>query len=153
FARRLRRWNRLRTAERADLKIAMVLYCFPPNKGNIGTAADLDVFPSVWDTLKKLQDDGYHVDLPASPVELRERLLGGNSETFGATTNVVHRVSVDEYRRLSPYVDEVETDWGPAPGGINSFAGDLLVQGITLGNIFIGVQPTFGYEGDPMRLM
>src|SRR5262249_50674419 len=25
--------------------------------------------------------------------------------------------------------------------------------GITLGNLFIGVQPTFGYEGDPMRLM
>ena len=153
FARRLRRWNRLRTVERADLKIAMVLYCFPPNKGNIGTAADLDVFPSVWDTLKRLQDDGYHVELPASAVELRQRFLGGNSETFGATTNVVYRVSVDEFRRLSPYIDEVEADWGPAPGAINSFAGDLLIQGINLGNVFIGVQPTFGYEGDPMRLM
>jgi magnesium chelatase subunit H len=29
----------------------------------------------------------------------------------------------------------------------------LLIQGLTLGNIFIGVQPTFGFEGDPMRLM
>src|SRR4029079_348463 len=33
------------------------------------------------------------------------------------------------------------------------FADDLLIQGVSLGNIFIGVQPTFGYEGDPMRLM
>ena len=29
----------------------------------------------------------------------------------------------------------------------------LLIQGITLGNVFIGLQPTFGYEGDPMRLL
>jgi magnesium chelatase subunit H len=62
-------------------------------------------------------------------------------------------MSVDEYRRLCPYVEEIEEDWGSAPGAINSFGGDLLIQGITLGNVFVGVQPTFGYEGDPMRLL
>jgi magnesium chelatase subunit H len=153
LARRLRRWNRLQTAPRNELKIALVLFCFPPNKGNIGTAADLDVFPSVWGTLNKLEDDGYNVELPASADELRERLLGGNSERLGATVNVAYRMSREEYRRLCPYVDEVEREWGRAPGQINSFGSDLLIQGITLGNIFIGVQPTFGYEGDPMRLM
>jgi magnesium chelatase subunit H len=153
FARRLRRWNRLRTAPREDLKLALVLYCFPPNKGNIGTAADLDVFPSVWDTLVKLQSDGYQVNLPANPDQLRELMLGGNSERYAATTNVAYSLKVDEYRRICPYVDEVEKDWGPTPGRINSFGGQLLIQGITLGNVFIGVQPTFGYEGDPMRLM
>ena len=60
---------------------------------------------------------------------------------------------VDEYRRLCPYVDEIEGDWGAAPGAINSFGDELLIQGLQLGNVFIGVQPTFGYEGDPMRLM
>ena len=153
FARRLRRLNHLRTAPRENLKIALVLYCFPPNKGNIGTAADLDVFPSVWDTLERLKRDGYSVELPASPEQLREMLLAGNSESFAATTNVAHRLGVDEYRMVCPYVDQVEVDWGPAPGAINSFGGHLLIQGITLGNIFVGVQPTFGYEGDPMRLM
>ena len=58
LARRLRRWNRLRTASRAELKLALTLFCFPPNKGNIGTAADLDVFPGLWDTLKTLQSEG-----------------------------------------------------------------------------------------------
>jgi hypothetical protein len=37
-----------------DVKLAIVLFCFPPNKGNIGTAADLDVFPGVFDVLKRL---------------------------------------------------------------------------------------------------
>jgi len=153
FARRLRRWNALRTAPRDRLKLAIVLFCFPPNKGNIGTAADLDVFPGVFDVLRRLRDEGYDVEIPASADALRERLLGGNSERFGAPANVSYRMSVQEYRRLCPYVREVENDWGTAPGSINSFGRDLLIQGITLGNIFIGVQPTFGFEGDPMRLM
>jgi magnesium chelatase subunit H len=153
FARRLRRWNRLGTAPREELKLALVLYCFPPNKGNIGTAADLDVFPSVWDTLAKLKADGYSVELPASPEVLRDLLLGGNSERFGTTMNVAHRLTVDEYRRCCSYVDEIESEWGPAPGRNNTFGGDLLIHGVTLGNVFAGVQPTFGYEGDPMRLM
>jgi magnesium chelatase subunit H len=153
FARRLRRWNRLRTAPRNELKLALTLFCFPPNKGNIGTAADLDVFPGLWETLKRLKSEGYNVELPDSGDALREMLIGGNAESFATTANVAYRMNVDEYRRLCPYVDEVEADWGAAPGGVNSFAGELLIQGLQLGNIFIGVQPTFGYEGDPMRLM
>ncbi|HLN97128.1 MAG TPA: cobaltochelatase subunit CobN [Pyrinomonadaceae bacterium] len=153
FARRLRRWNRLRTAARSDLRLALTVFCFPPNKGNIGTAADLDVFPSVWDTLGKLQSEGYQVEPPASADALRGLLIGGNSERFAANSNVAYRMSVAEYRRLCPYVDEVEKEWGPAPGRVNSFDGELLIHGVQLGSVFIGVQPTFGYEGDPMRLM
>lgn len=153
FARRLKRWNRLRTAPRNELKLALTLFCFPPNKGNIGTAADLDVFPGLWDTLKQLKAEGYKVEVPASANLLRDMLIGGNAESFAATANVAYRMSVPEYRRLCPYVDEVENDWGVAPGRVNSFGDELVIQGIQLGKIFIGVQPTFGYEGDPMRLM
>merc|ERR1712054_658463 len=46
-----------------------------------------------------------------------------------------------------------EENWGPAPGHLNTDGKDLLVYGKKLGNIFIGVQPSFGYEGDPMRLL
>src|SRR5947209_1336366 len=153
LARRLKRWNRLQTARREELRLAMLVFCFPPNKGNIGTAADLDVFPSVWEMLRRLRSDGYGVEVPESADELREMLLGGNSEKFGATANVAYRMSVDEYMRLCPYVEEIEAEWGRAPGAINSFGGDLLIQGIKLGQVFLGVQPTFGYEGDPLRLL
>ncbi|HEU4836941.1 MAG TPA: cobaltochelatase subunit CobN [Pyrinomonadaceae bacterium] len=143
LARRLKRWHTLQTAPRKDVKLAIVLFCFPPNKGNIGTAADLDVFPGVFDVLTRLQGEGYRVDVPDSADELRERL----------NDNVSYRMNVQEYRRLCPYVREVERDWGTAPGGINTFGKELLIQGLELGNVFIGVQPTFGFEGDPMRLM
>ena len=153
FARRLKRWNNLRTAARENVKLGVVLFCFPPNKGNIGTAADLDVFPGVWDLLKRLAGEGYNVEIPTTSEELRQRLLGGNSGEFGVAANVAYRMNASEYRRLCPYVRDVEADWGTAPGSINSFGGDLLIQGLALGNVFIGVQPTFGFEGDPMRLM
>jgi len=154
YARRLKRWNRLQTAPRNELTIALVLFCFPPNKGNIGTAADLDVFPSVWQTLLRMKEEGYEVKLPDSADALRERVITGNAAGFASTANVAYRMTVEEYRRHCPYVDEIESEWGTAPpGNINSFGGELLVQGIQLGKVFIGVQPTFGFEGDPMRLM
>jgi magnesium chelatase subunit H len=153
LARRLKRWNRLRTAPRAEINLAMLVFCFPPNKGNVGTAADLDVFPSVWEMLRRLEQDGYEVEVPSDADRLREMLMGGNSESFGATANVAYRMTVDEYRRLCPYVEEIEEEWGSAPGLLNSFGGELLIQGIRLGRLFLGVQPTFGYEGDPMRML
>ena len=146
LARRLRRWHKLQTAPRDQIKLAIVVFCFPPSKGNIGTAADLDVFPGIYDVLNRLRDEGYQVELPHDANELRERLLGGNSEEFGSTANVAYRMNSDEYRRLCPYVRDIEADWGSVPTS-------LSVQGVGLGNVFIGVQPTFGFEGDPMRLM
>jgi len=143
----------LQNAAREELKLALVLYCFPPNMGNIGTAADLDVFASLFDVLTRLKTDGYSVSVPENADQLRQMLLGGNSDQLGTNANVAHRMSVDEYLQLCPFAPEIEAEWGQAPGTINSFGGDLLIQGIEMGNVFIGVQPTFGYEGDPMRLL
>ncbi len=83
IARRLKRWHRLQTVDRDQLKLALTLYCFPPNKGNLGTAADLDVFASLFDILSRIKDEGYRVDMPESADALREMLLGGNSEGLG----------------------------------------------------------------------
>src|SRR3989440_11700072 len=102
IARRLRRWNHLQTAGRDQLKIALLIYCFPPNKGNIGTAADLDVFASLFDILAQLRVDGYRVDVPESTNRLREMFLAGNSESSGSMANVAYRMSVPEYRQLCP---------------------------------------------------
>lgn len=42
---------------------------------------------------------------------------------------------------------------GVFAGSLNTNGSDLLIFGKQFGNVFIGVQPTFGYEGDPMRLL
>jgi len=153
IARRLARWNRLRTAPRSDLRLALLVFCFPPDKGNIGTAADLDVFPSLFEILSRLSSEGYNVDLPDNAEQLREQLLEGNSGDAGTLANIAYRMSVDEYRLLCAYVGDIEAEWGQAPGTINSNGREILVLGHRFGSVFVGVQPTFGYEGDPMRLL
>jgi magnesium chelatase subunit H len=153
IARRLVRWNRLQTAPRADVHLGVIVFCFPPNKGNIGTAAELDVFPSLFEILTRLKEEGYSLDVPETVEGLRAMVLGGEISESASVGSVRYRMPVDEYRELCPYVDEIERDWGRAPGQINSNGRELLVQGVALGNVFVGIQPTFGYEGDPMRLL
>jgi magnesium chelatase subunit H len=153
IARRLARWHRLQTAPRQHVRLALLMFCFPPNKGNIGTAADLDVFPSVLEILNRLKAEGYSLELPESADHLRSQLLEGNSDEFGTVANVGYRMSVDEYLKLCPYVSDIEAEWGRPPGNINTNGREILILGIQLGNVFVGIQPTFGYEGDPMRML
>ena len=153
IARRLARWNRLHTSRVEDRRLAFLIFCFPPNKGNIGTAADLDVFPSLIEILNRLKSEGYSVEPPRSSEELRALMLDGNSAENGTVANVAYRMSADEYFKLCPYVSDIEDEWGRAPGNINSNGRDILILGVQFGNVFIGIQPTFGYEGDPMRLL
>ncbi|MFX8067385.1 cobaltochelatase subunit CobN, partial [Acinetobacter baumannii] len=81
----------LRRSERAERRVAAVIFNFPPNAGATGTAAFLSVFESLFNTLAAMAREGYTVDLPASVDELRERLIGGNAARFGAMANVHHR--------------------------------------------------------------
>ncbi|HEY9283240.1 MAG TPA: cobaltochelatase subunit CobN, partial [Pyrinomonadaceae bacterium] len=152
IARRLRRWQRLQTAPREEVKLALVVFCFPADRGNVGTAAELDVFQSLWEALRRLDAEGYRVEVPADADALRERLLDERAG-LGTAARVAYRMSADEYRRLCPHVEEIEREWGRAPGSIDTFGGALLVQGLQLGNVFVGLQPTFGYEGDPMKML
>jgi magnesium chelatase subunit H len=154
IAARISRWNRLRGLPRAEVRVAIVVYCFPPNKGNLGTAADLDVFPSLWELLQRLRSDGYWIEAPATPELLRDALLGtGNGVACDHFANVAYRLSANEYYRLCPHVEEIEAEWGPAPGQIGSEGSDILIHGLQLGNAFVAIQPTFGYEGDPMKML
>ncbi|MFP4322429.1 MAG: cobaltochelatase subunit CobN, partial [Anaerolineales bacterium] len=57
-ARRIARRVRLRRKSNAQKKLAVVLFNFPPNLGNAGTAAFLDVFASLHKLLGELKAEG-----------------------------------------------------------------------------------------------
>ena len=143
----------LRRTPVAERKIAIVVFDYPPNGGNMGTAAYLSVFESIHRTLRALAAEGYSVEVPESAAALREGLLGGNSAQFGTDANVHARIPVDDHVVREPWLEEIEAQWGPAPGRQLSDGGALFVLGEQYGNVFVGIQPAFGYEGDPMRLL
>jgi magnesium chelatase subunit H len=153
LAARVERLVALRRSERRERKVGVVLFNFPPNAGNTGTAALLAVFESLYQTLAGMQRAGYTVDLPESVDALRERIIHGNAQRHGAPANVHARVATDEHVRRERWLGEIEAAWGPAPGRQLSDGRSLFVLGAQFGNVFVGVQPSFGYEGDPMRLL
>ena len=153
LAARVSKLIALRKAERADRKVALVMFNFPPNAGRVGTAAHLSVFESVFNTLKSLKAEGYSVDVPASIDEFRDMILIGNSKEHGTDANVHSLVSATDHIRREPWLKEIEAQWGPAPGNLLSNGSSIFVLGKQFGNVFVALQPGFGYEGDPMRLL
>jgi magnesium chelatase subunit H len=153
LARRVARLVALRRTAAAEKRVAIVLFNFPPNAGTTGTAAYLGVFASLFNTLKAMRAAGYAVDLPRDVDALREAILHGNRDRFGTVANVAARIPADDHVRRTPWLAEIEKQWGAAPGRHNTDGRDLFVLGASFGNVFVGVQPGFGYEGDPMRLL
>lgn len=143
----------LRKSSRAERKLGIVLFNFPPNSGAAGTAAFLSVFESLHATLGTLADAGYHVEVPETVDALREAVLGGNAARHGSDANVNVRIPIDDHVRRERHLAEIEAQWGPAPGRQQSDGSGIQILGAEFGNVFVGLQPAFGYEGDPMRLL
>jgi len=143
----------LRATPVAERRAAIVIYGFPPNAGAVGTAAHLSVFESLLNTLRAMAAEGYDVAPPADVDALRAAILAEPGAPHGQPAHIAARVSADEIVAREPHLAEIEAVWGPAPGRAQSDGRDLFVLGARFGNVFVGVQPTFGYEGDPMRLL
>ena len=153
LAARVAKLVALRQMPRKDRKVSIVLFNFPPNAGNTGTAAFLAVFESLFNLLTRMKTEGYTVTVPASVDDLRRSIVTGNAERFGAHANVHARIPAGDHIRREPHLKEIEAQWGPAPGRQQSDGSSIFVLGERFGNVFVGLQPSMGYEGDPMRLL
>jgi len=155
IAGRALKWANLRRQPKLQKKVAITVFSFPPDKGNVGTAAYLDVFGSIYEVMQALKNNGYDLpDLPESAAALMQEVIHDAQAQYSSPElNVAYKMSVQEYEQLTPYSQRLEENWGPPPGHLNSDGQNLLIYGKQFGNVFIGVQPTFGYEGDPMRLL
>jgi magnesium chelatase subunit H len=147
---RVKSWVNLRQKPPSERKIAVILYGFPPGYGATGTAALLNVPKSLIKFLTALKNQGY--DIPNLPEDGEEliRLVKEKDEGEFTTVNV---------RTLEKWLGylqtkRIEKQWKSLnKSGIKTFGDELQVGGLELGNIWIGVQPPLGINGDPMRLM
>lgn len=154
LARRVRRWVDLRRTAPGARKVAVTIFSMPPDKGSVGSAAYLDVFRSLHRLMLRLKAEGYTVDVPSSIDDLRRAVLGAESALPGADSlHIAARLDTPTYKQLVPNWERIARCWGPPPGLLDADGQALLVRGRSFGNLFVGIQPSFGYDGDPMRLL
>ncbi|MDY6898584.1 MAG: cobaltochelatase subunit CobN, partial [Cyanobacteriota bacterium] len=159
---RVKSWVNLRQKPASERKIAVVLYGFPPGYGATGTAALLNVPRSLLKFLHALKEQGYDVgELPEDGEELIRLVKEAdeNVETLNLTSQNLTSQNTVNIRTLEKWLGylqttRVEKQWKSLTGsGIKTYGDELHVGGIQLGNVWIGVQPPLGIQGDPMRLM
>nr|KYP73637.1 Magnesium-chelatase subunit H [Cajanus cajan] len=123
------KWGELKRKTKEEKKLAITVFSFPPDKGNVGTAAYLNVFSSIFSVLKDLQRDGYNVEgLPETSEALIEEVIHDKEAQFSSPNlNVAYKMSVREYQSLTPYATALEENWGKPPGNLNSDGENLLV--------------------------
>ncbi|WP_193196111.1 magnesium chelatase subunit H [Nostoc sp. MG11] len=160
---RVKSWVALRQKPVSERKIAIILYGFPPGYGAVGTAALLNVPRSLLKFLHALKDQGYTVrDLPDDGEELIRWVKEADEshptsvETLHATSLPNNSVNVRTLEKWLGYLQSsrIEKQWKSLTGtGIKTYGNEFQIGGVQLGNVWIGVQPPLGIQGDPMRLM
>ncbi|MFM7615762.1 MAG: cobaltochelatase subunit CobN, partial [Synechococcales cyanobacterium] len=118
IAQRALKLANLRLKPKVNKRVAITVFSFPPDKGNVGTAAYLDVFASIFQVVKALQHNGYDIQgLPDHPVDLMEAVIEDAQAQYASPQlHIAYRMSVSEYERFTPYSQRLEENWGPPPG-------------------------------------
>ena len=156
-------WIDLANTPTKDRKVALILANYPNKDGRIANGVGLDTPQSCIQILKALKAEGYSVtDLPQTGDELIQRL------TRGITNDPESRISRPSYQSLSQ--SEYQQYWQTLPEAIQKGIterwgdweirerdkgtgretdGEIKISGIQLGNVFVGIQPSRGYDRDP----
>ena len=159
-------WMALRDKPNADKRIAICYFKKPGNDALI--ASGLEVVPSLYNFLKRLQAEGYNVgELPATVEAFGERLhtdgavMGsyakGAQEQF---LNKAHPVwlSANQYEQwaretLAPGKYEEVTDrYGEAPGELLARGDSIAVACVQYGNVLLFPQPRPALGDDEFKL-
>ena len=138
-----------------ERKIALILANYPNKDGRIANGVGLDTPASCINILQALQEEGYSIkDIPRTGNELIQRLTQGitNDPESKELRPVNQSISCSEYEQYFQTLpletqQEITQRWGDIPevNNVTSYP----ISGIQLGNIFIGIQPSRGYDFDP----
>jgi magnesium chelatase H subunit len=162
LAGRILRRIALQKKPNKDKRIAIVIFNYPPSEGTLGTASFLDVFASVENVLRHLQQAGYDVTPPVSGT-LKDLFLNqglvhnGEFTSHHLTAEYALRVPLKTYlswyNRLPEKLRvECEKLFGLPPGDLMVDGEDILIAGIEFGNVVVAVQPSRGVHEDPAKV-
>lgn len=158
-------WIKLANASPQERKIALILANYPNKDGRIANGVGLDTPASCIKILEALHNEGYKVkDIPKTGEELIQRLTKGitNDPESRNSRPIYQSLPMEEYQKywqtLPATVQQgISHRWGNPEEFRETFlhkasptkSMSIKIPGIQLGNIFIGIQPSRGYDLDP----
>ena len=156
------RFARLGGTPNRDKRVAILLSNYPTKHSRVGNAVGLDTPRSAVRLLDELKRAGYGVDgAPDDGDALILALIaaGGHDLEFltedqlgGATGRLDTKRYAEWFSRLPEDLrEDVEEHWGPPPGNLY-VDGDLIVAGLSFGNVFVGIQPPRGFGENPIAI-
>jgi len=143
----------LRRLPNAEKRLAIVLFCVPPDGSAVGTAAYLDVFASLHALLGRLRDEGYTVEVPESTVQLLETIVDAEAGAPRTGVAIADWYPAAQYVAGAPEVERIARQWGRPPGDIDTDGTALAIRGARFGNVAILIQPDNGGYSDPIGLL
>lgn len=163
LARKVKKWALLRCKENKDKKVCIVFHNYPPTNSNIGSAASLDAIESVRLLLLEMKRQGYGVQfLPEDSKSFMATMTAHATNDRRFISEVLlkeadGKLKAIDYEKffasLPPEVrEQLQRDWGEAPGEVFRYGDALIVPGMLNGNVFITVQPPRGFGEDPAKI-
>lgn len=147
-------WIRLRTKPPEQRRIAVLMANYPTRDARLANGVGLDTPQSCVEILTALQQEGYCLDnIPINGDELIQILTSSiTNDPEGKELRPVNQsLSSQEYRSyfdsLPPSLQNaISQRWGEA---VLDSTQNMAIPGIQFGNIFVGIQPSRGYDLDP----
>ncbi|MDJ0580600.1 cobaltochelatase subunit CobN [Crocosphaera sp.] len=138
-----------------EKKIALILANYPNKDGRIANGVGLDTPASCIKILQALQQEGYNIEnIPETGDELIQKLTQGitNDPESKELRTINQSISCTEYEQYFKTLpletqQQITQRWSDIPevNNVTSYP----IPGIQLDNIFIGIQPSRGYDFDP----
>ncbi|MCY7332768.1 MAG: cobaltochelatase subunit CobN, partial [Pseudanabaena sp. CAN_BIN31] len=150
------KWVDLKHTNIGDRKVALILANYPNRDGRLANGVGLDTPASCLEILKTLQNDGYTVgEIPETSDELMKLLTTGvtnDPEAYGSR-QIYQSLPLAEYQAHFQELPElvqsgIQTRWGE-PREVQTESKEFAIAGMQFGNIFVGIQPSRGYDLDP----
>jgi cobaltochelatase CobN len=155
-------WARLAETPVSERRIALILANYPNRDGRLANGVGLDTPASCVQILHALNAQGYAVDnIPNDGDELMHRLTQGiTNDPEARDYRQVHQfLNTADYTTYFQTLPEsvqngIIQRWGTLTAGTSpthplTHSPALPIPGLQLGNIFIGIQPSRGYDADP----
>ncbi|MFN6157656.1 MAG: cobaltochelatase subunit CobN, partial [Dolichospermum sp.] len=145
-------WVRLRVKMPSERQVALILANYPNTNGRLANGVGLDSPASCVEILKALKLAGYEVgNIPETGDELIQILTSSiTNDPEGRDWKPINQsLSAAEYQKYFATLpaniqQEIIERWGTLETIQN-----LAISGIKFGKIFVGIQPSRGYDLDP----